>query len=108
MTTSAMRYEVCTQGISSALADSPAWISASEAETIWMSRIAMNMPKTMARKAKTRRAVSGCARAGGAGTSRWGGVRDCAGDASKVVEAAFAMMVPRLVRLVRTLKVEGS
>jgi DHA2 family multidrug resistance protein len=25
----------------------PAWISASEAETIWMSRIAMNIPNTM-------------------------------------------------------------
>jgi hypothetical protein len=33
----------------------PAWISASEAETIWMSRIAMNMPKTIAMKAKIRR-----------------------------------------------------
>ena len=32
------------------LADKPAWISASDAETIWMSRIAMNMPNTMARK----------------------------------------------------------
>ena len=30
-------------------------ISASEAETIWMSRIAMNMPKTIARKAISRR-----------------------------------------------------
>ena len=30
-------------------------ISASEAETIWMSRIAMNMPTAMAMKAKTRR-----------------------------------------------------
>ena len=37
------------------MADRPAWISASEAETIWMSRIAMNMPKTMQMNAKVRR-----------------------------------------------------
>src|SRR3954464_15220856 len=69
MTTSAIRYAVWTQGISSELALRPAWISESEAETIWMSRIAMNMPNTIARKAMTRRVeiVSGTAgRAGGA------------------------------------------
>ena len=37
------------------LAASPAWISVNEAETIWMSRIAMNMPNTMQRKANSRR-----------------------------------------------------
>src|SRR5690242_12784215 len=47
ITTSAIRYEVCTQLISSELAARPAWISAMELETIWISRIAMNMPKTM-------------------------------------------------------------
>ena len=55
--TSAIKYEVCTQGISSPDADSPAWISDSEAETTWMSRIAMNMPKHMATKANIRRGV---------------------------------------------------
>ena len=44
-----MMYEVCTQLISSALADSPPWIWVSELVTIWMSNSAMNMPKTMAR-----------------------------------------------------------
>src|SRR5215469_8271631 len=39
--TSAIRYEVCTQAISSREAASPAWISESDAETIWMSRKAM-------------------------------------------------------------------
>ena len=33
-------------------------MSASEAETIWMSRMAMNMPKTMAKKAMTSRVVT--------------------------------------------------
>ena len=50
--TSAIRYEVCTHGISSPEADRPAWISDSEAETIWMSRIAMNMPKHITTKAR--------------------------------------------------------
>jgi hypothetical protein len=54
-TTSAIRYEVCTQEISSREAASPAWISASDADTIWMSRNAMNIPKHMARKASRRR-----------------------------------------------------
>src|SRR6185312_1293819 len=56
--TSAIKYEVCTHGISSPDADNPAWISDSEAETTWMSRIAMNMPKHMATKANSRRVVS--------------------------------------------------
>src|SRR6478735_8390810 len=63
--TSAIRYEVCTHGISSDEADRPAWISAREAETIWMSRIAMNMPKTMQKNAKVRRRSSGAGFAAG-------------------------------------------
>src|SRR5215470_15574296 len=55
MTTSAIRYAVWTQVISLAEAASPAWISVSEAETIWMSRIAMNMPNTIDRKAMSLR-----------------------------------------------------
>jgi hypothetical protein len=48
--------------ISSALADSPAWISRIELETIWMSRMAMNMPTTMAMKpAHCRPVTAGCA-----------------------------------------------
>src|ERR1700733_8118714 len=53
--TSAIRYAVCTQDTSLELADRPAWMSVSEAETIWMSRIAMNMPNTMMRNATSRR-----------------------------------------------------
>jgi hypothetical protein len=51
------------------LADKPAWMSASEAETIWISRIAMNMPKTIAKKAMTSRVV----------TTRSPGMPDAAG-----------------------------
>src|SRR3954452_21042834 len=53
--TSAIRYEGCTHDTSLELADRPAWISLSEAETIWMSRIDMNIPNTMIRKAISRR-----------------------------------------------------
>src|SRR5882672_7227812 len=53
--TSAIRYEVWTHDTSLELADRPAWISASEAETIWMSRIDMNIPNTMMRNATSRR-----------------------------------------------------
>src|ERR1700675_3778738 len=53
--TSAIRYEVWTHDTSLELADRPAWMSESDAETIWMSRIAMNMPKTMIRNAISRR-----------------------------------------------------
>src|SRR5712671_255035 len=71
--TSAIRYEVCTHDTSEELADRPAWISASEAETIWMSRIDMNIPNTMMRNANSRRggirsdaAAAGFCIAGGA------------------------------------------
>src|SRR5471032_2426123 len=53
--TSAIRYEVWTQDTSVELADRPAWISVSDAETIWMSRIDMNIPNTMMRNATSRR-----------------------------------------------------
>src|SRR5450759_3414317 len=53
--TSAIRYEVWTHDTSVALADRPAWISVSEAETTWMSRIDMNIPNTMMRNATSRR-----------------------------------------------------
>src|ERR1700727_2401209 len=53
--TSAIRYAVWTQDTSVELADRPAWISVSEAETIWMSRIDMNIPNTMIRNATSRR-----------------------------------------------------
>src|SRR5882762_9448311 len=42
--TSAIRYEVWIHDTSDELADNPAWISVSDAETIWMSRIDMNIP----------------------------------------------------------------
>src|SRR6202140_5223257 len=53
--TSAIRYEVWTHDISLELADRPAWISVSDAETTWMSRIDMNIPNTMIRNAISRR-----------------------------------------------------
>src|ERR1019366_4465866 len=53
--TSAIRYEVCTHDTSLEEADRPAWISLSEAETTWMSRIDMNIPNTMMRNAISRR-----------------------------------------------------
>src|ERR1700676_926461 len=52
---SAIRYEVWTHDTSLELADRPAWMSVSEAETTWMSRIAMNIPNTMMRNAISRR-----------------------------------------------------
>src|SRR5690242_11608548 len=52
--TSAIRYAVCTHDTSVELADRPAWMSDSEADTTWMSRIAMNMPNTMITNATTR------------------------------------------------------
>src|SRR5437660_735284 len=69
--TSAIRYEVCTHDTSLELADSPAWISDSDAETTWMSRIAMNMPKTMIRNAISRR---GWIRSDGAAAASMDGV----------------------------------
>src|SRR5512141_1423408 len=53
--TSAIRYEVGTHDTSLELADRPAWISLSDAETTWMSRIDMNMPNTMMRNANSLR-----------------------------------------------------
>src|SRR5947209_15992972 len=47
-TISAIRYAVCTQLNWSSAMPSPAWISGSELATIWMSRIAINMPMLMA------------------------------------------------------------
>src|SRR6202795_1254473 len=56
--TSAIKYEVWTHDTSLELADNPAWISASDAETIWMSRIDMNIPNTMMRNANSRRGAT--------------------------------------------------
>src|SRR3984957_14195160 len=64
--TSAIRYEVCTQDTSVELADRPAWMSESDAETTWMSRIDMNIPNTMMRNANSRR---GAMRSAGAGAA---------------------------------------
>src|ERR1700692_3753288 len=63
--TSAIRYEVWTHDTSLELADRPAWISLSEAETTWMSRIDMNMPNTMMRNANSRRGAMRSASAAG-------------------------------------------
>src|SRR3954453_3474660 len=64
--TSAIRYAVWTQDTSLELADKPAWISVSDAETIWMSRIDMNIPHTMIRNATSRRGATRSADAAGA------------------------------------------
>src|ERR1700691_4701921 len=56
--TSAIRYAVWTHDTSVELADRPAWISVSDAETIWMSRIDMNIPNTMIRNATSRRGAT--------------------------------------------------
>src|ERR1700722_16958322 len=53
--TSAIRYAVVTHDTSVELADRPAWISVSDADTIWMSRMDMNLPNTMIRNATSRR-----------------------------------------------------
>src|SRR5450432_136207 len=53
--TSAIRYAVWTHDTSLEDADRPAWISDRDAETIWMSRIDMNIPNTMIRNANSRR-----------------------------------------------------
>src|SRR5260370_29421664 len=74
--TSAIRYEVWTHDTSLELADRPAWISLSDAETTWMSRIDMNIPNTMMRNAISRRgamrsegAAAGVIITGGAGAA---------------------------------------
>src|ERR1700692_811934 len=56
--TSAIRYEVWTHDTSVELADRPAWMSVSDAETTWMSRIDMNIPNTMMRNATSRRGAT--------------------------------------------------
>src|SRR6202171_4146274 len=55
--TSAIRYEVWTHDTSVELAGRPAWISVSDAETTWMSRIDMNIPNTMIRNANSPRGL---------------------------------------------------
>src|SRR3954452_4872206 len=69
--TSAIRYEVCTHDTSLELADNPAWISDSDAETTWMSRIAMNMPNTMITNDTNRRGTI-CSDGGAAAAIRDG------------------------------------
>src|SRR5947207_405123 len=49
ITTSAIKYAVWTQAISSVLADSPPWIWVNELVTICTSMIAMNWPVPMAK-----------------------------------------------------------
>src|SRR5258708_2959776 len=73
--TSRIRYGVWTHDTSLELADRPAWISESDAETTWMSRIDMNMPKTMIRNAISRRGgMRSEATAGGAAIMAGGAV----------------------------------
>src|SRR5215471_2336620 len=79
--TSAIRYAVWTHDTSVELADRPAWMSVSDAETIWMSRIDMNIPNTMIRNATSRR---GAMRSGGKGALIIAGVA--------VVTSAMALL----------------
>src|SRR3954471_6929520 len=74
--TSAIRYDVCTHDTSLWLAERPAWISLSEAETIWMSRIDMNIPNTMMRNANIRR----------------GGIRSAAAAAGFIIAPGAAVV----------------
>ncbi len=68
-------------------AESPAWICESEAETIWMSRIAMNIPNTMKMNAATRLSEkSRCATPAGAT------IRSVAGDEPPGRIAATALV----------------
>ncbi len=73
--------------ISSDDAERPAWIWDSEAETIWMSRIAMNIPNTMKMNAATRLSEKfRCAATTGATT------RSVAGDDPPGRMAATALL----------------
>src|SRR4051794_4637098 len=84
--TSAIRYEVCTHDTSLELAERPAWICCSDAETTWMSRIDMNIPNTMIRNANSRR----------------GAMRSDGGAAADIIEGgavvASAMMCSKRAR----------
>src|SRR5580692_11446793 len=70
----AIRYAVWTHETSLELADRPAWISVSDAETIWMSRIDMNIPNTMMRNATSRRGATRSDGAAGAAIIEGGAV----------------------------------
>src|ERR1700728_2284074 len=74
----AIRSAVWTHDTSVELADRPAWISVSDADTIWMSRIDMNIPNTMIRNA----------------TSRRGAMRSVGAVALIIVGGASAMVNP--------------
>src|SRR3982074_1554979 len=91
--TSAIRYEVWAQDTSLELADRPAWISVNDAETIWMSRIDMNIPNTMMRNANSRR---------GAMCSDGGAAAFIMADGAVVASAMFCsgqnQRMPRLRR----------
>src|SRR6202051_3758742 len=88
--TSAIRYAVWTHDTSVELADRPAWMSESDAETIWMSRIDMNIPNTIMRNA----------------TSRGGAMRAEGGAAAIIIEGgavvASAMICSGQGRVLRT------
>src|SRR5690348_16777793 len=82
ITTSAIRYAVCTQAISSVLADSPPWIWVNELVTIWTSMIAMNWPVPMAKmpiQSRSRGVASEAAAGRGSGGAVDGSLSAAAG-----------------------------
>src|SRR6266404_7634271 len=101
--TSAIRYEVWTHDTSLELADKPAWISLSDAETIWMSRIDMNIPNTMMRNANSRR---GAMRSDGAAAAFI--IEGGAVVASAMICSGQDMHLDRARRLIRNIIAGGS
>src|SRR5450756_454647 len=99
--TSAIRYAVWTHDTSLELADRPAWISVSDAETIWMSRIDMNIPNTMMRNAISRRGAMRSAGAAGAAIMLGGAV-----VASAMSSSAQCSAIGRAARGYRSLRVD--
>ena len=89
--TSAIRYEVWTHDTSVALADKPAWISLSDAETTWMSRIDMNIPNTMMRNANSRR----------------GGMRSTGAAAAVIIVGAAVVALAMICSLGRAARSPG-
>src|SRR6266478_9804722 len=101
--TSAIRYEVWTHDTSVELADRPAWISLSDAETTWMSRIDMNIPNTMMRNANSRR---GSMRSEGAAAAFI--IEGGAVVASAMICSGQDMHLDRARRLIRNIIAGGS
>src|SRR6476646_1327238 len=105
ITTWAIRYAVCTQAISSELADNPPWIWTSELETIWTSIIDRKRPVTIARRQfKSRGRTFG---AGPAASGAGGGAESAAGRAGAATTGSRAAAIWRVRRPRRSGRVSG-